>query len=266
MLIVGERINATRLAIKNALQERNAAAIKGEARRQAEAGADYLDVNGGSTPAEELDNMLWLCDVVQAEVDLPLCLDSASAEVLAAGLARSRNGRPMVNSITLEAGRHERILPLVKEHRARVVALPLSDSGIPRTAADRLRGVERIVVEVTRLGIPLEDVYIDPMVMALGSDGSAGLVLMETLRGIKKGWPELRTTVGLSNVSFGLPNRRLLNRTFLAMLMGLGLDAAIVDPLDPQIMATAAAGVALLGRDEDCMEYLKAYRAKKLSV
>jgi len=254
MIIIGERINATRFAIKNALEKRDAEAIKKEARAQADAGADYLDVNGGTRPEAELDNMGWLCEVVQAEVSLPLCLDSANPAVIEAGLRLHKNGQPMINSISMESGKHERILPLVKQYGARVVALCMDDGGIPKTAAERVEVVARA------------DIYVDPLVMALSADITAGQVALGTLWGIKARWPEIGATCGLSNISFGLPNRRLLNRTFFAMLMAAGLDSAIIDPLDPQMMAAAKAGPALLGQDEYCMSYLKAYRAKRLEV
>jgi cobalamin-dependent methionine synthase I len=264
MLIIGERINATRQAVKEALHQRDDSLIREEAKGQAAAGADYIDVNGGTSPAEELENMVWLCEVVQGSVSLPLCLDSASPEVIEAGLKGHRNGKALVNSISMEKGKHERTLPLVKEYGAGVVALAMDDSGIPRTAADRLRVVERVVEAASGHGIALSDVYVDPLVMALSADNGAGLMVIEVLRGIKERWPGLKTTCGLSNISFGLPNRRLVNRVFLAMLMAHGLDSAIIDPLDEKLTAAAVTGRALLGRDEYCMEYLKAYRAKRL--
>jgi 5-methyltetrahydrofolate--homocysteine methyltransferase len=264
MLIIGERINATRSDIKNAILNRDSELIRKEARDQAEAGADYIDVNGGTTPEEELDNMLWLCEVVQSAVSAPLCIDSASPSVIEAGLKRHRNGRAMVNSISMEAGKHESILPLVSEHKACVVALAMDDSGIPRTAEDRLRVVERTVEEAGKHSIPLCDVYVDPLVMALSSDAGAGLMVIEVLEGIHRRWPELRTTCGLSNISFGLPDRRLINRIFSAMLMAHGLDSAILDPLDKEMTAAIIGGRALLGRDEFCMEYIKAFRAGRL--
>ncbi|HUT51775.1 MAG TPA: methyltetrahydrofolate cobalamin methyltransferase [bacterium] len=266
MLIIGERINATRKGIKAALLKRDEGFIREEASAQAGAGADYIDVNGGTSPAEELENMVWLCEVVQGSVPLPLCLDSASPEVIEAGLKRHQNGKAIVNSISMEKSKYERMLPLVKEYGAGVVALAMDDSGIPRTAADRLRVVARVVAAASGHGIALSDVYIDPLVMALSADNGSGLLVIEVLRGIKEQWPELKTTCGLSNISFGLPNRRLVNRVFLAMLMAHGLDSAIIDPLDAKLAAAAITGRALLGRDEYCMEYLKAYRGKRLEV
>jgi len=266
MLVIGERINATRSSIKSALQNRDCVLIEKEAREQAGAGADYIDVNGGTSPEEELDNMIWLVEVLREAVEQPLCLDSASPGVIEAGLQRHGKARPMVNSISMEKGRHESILPLIKEHNALVVALAMDDSGIPRTAEDRLRVVERIVEAAGEHGVPLSHVYIDPLVMALSADNTSGLLVIEVLCGIRERWPELKTTCGLSNISFGLPNRRLINRTFLAMLMASGLDSAIVDPQDRQLMAAVITGRALAGKDEFCMEYIKAFREERLAV
>jgi 5-methyltetrahydrofolate corrinoid/iron sulfur protein methyltransferase len=264
MMIIGERINATRKAIKEALGRRDGVLIRGEARSQVEAGAEYLDVNGGTTPTEELANLEWLCDEVQAEVEVPLAIDSASPAVIAAGLARARHGRALVNSISMESGKHEAVLPLVAEHRARVVALAMDDGGIPRTAADRLRVVERIVAAAQKSGLALADVYVDPLVMALSSSGDAGRMVLDVLDGIRRNWPELRSTCGLSNISFGLPQRGLLNRSFLLMAMAAGLSAAILDPLDAKLMTAVRAGRSLLGQDEYCMDFISAHRAGKL--
>lgn len=266
MLIVGERINASRKAIREALADRAAEVIQEEAKRQAEAGADYLDVNGGSRPEEELENMIWLCEVVPAVVDLPLCIDSADPKVVEEGLKRHPKGRPFVNSVSLEKSRVENIFPLVQKYQAKVVALAMDDTGIPRTSEDRLRVVEGLVQAGQKFGVPLSDIYVDPLVMALSADTSAGKMVIDVLRGIRQRWPELKTTCGLSNISFGLPHRKLLNRTFLALLLAHGLDSAILDPLDQDLMATLTAGRALLGEDEFCMNYLQAFRAGKLKT
>jgi len=265
MIIIAERINGTRKAIKAALLAKDEALIKKEARDQAEAGANWLDVNAAAEPDREVELMEWLTRTVQAEVKTPLCFDSANPRAIEAGLKLHRNGQPMVNSITLERGRHEAVLPLVKQYGAAVVGLAMDDGGIGKSAADRLRVVEKMVGAVSREGIPLSDLYVDPLVLTVSSDQKSGLIALEVVRGIKAGWPELKTTAGLSNISFGLPNRRLLNRTFLAMLLGAGLDSALVDPLDAQLMAAITSATALLNQDPYCKNYLKAHRSGKLT-
>jgi len=265
MIVIAERINGTRQAIKAALLAKDEALIQREATAQAEAGADWLDLNAAAEPDRELELMEWLVETVQAGVKTPLCVDSASPKVIEAGLKRHRNGKPMVNSITMEQGRHEEVLPLVKRYGASVIGLALDDSGVGKTAADRLRVVERMVETAAKHGIALSDLYVDPLVLTVSSDQNSGVIALEVLRQIKAGWPEVKTTAGLSNVSFGLPNRQLLNRTYLAMLMAFGLDSVLVDVLDAQVMATLSAAVTLLGQDPYCKNYLKAFRAGKLA-
>jgi len=265
MIIIAERINATRQAIKAALLAKDEALLKQEAKAQAEAGADWLDLNAAAEPEREVELMEWLAETVQAEVKTPLCLDSANPRAIAAGLKLHRNGKAMVNSITMETGRHEAVLPLVKEYGAAVIGLAMGDGGIGKSAAERLRVVEKMAEAAARHGIPLADVYVDPLVLTISSEAQSGLIALEVVRGIKSHWPELRTTAGLSNISFGLPERKLLNRTFLAMLLAAGLDSALVDPLDRQLMAVITASSALLAQDPYCRNYLKAFRAGNLA-
>jgi cobalamin-dependent methionine synthase I len=264
MLIIGERINATRNAIKKALLEQDADLIKTEAKSQAEAGADYIDVNAGADPEREKEYMEWLVETVQDATEKPLCIDSSNPVVIEAGLKAHKNGRPMVNSVNMEKGRPDAILPLVKEHNALVIALCMDDQGIPESAAQRLEVVEKIVEVTTSHDIPRGDVYVDPLVMTLSAEDKSGLLVLEVLHQLKTRWPDLKTTCGLSNISFGLPCRDLLNRTFVSMLMACGLDSAILDPLDKKMMATISTAAALLGKDEYCMNYLKSFRAGKL--
>ena len=141
----------------------------------------------------------------------------------------------------------------------------MDDGGIGKSAAERLRAVEKMAEAVSRAGIPLSDLYVDPLLLTISSDQNSGLIALGVVRGIKSHWPEIQTTAGLSNISFGLPNRKLLNRTFLAMLLAAGLDSALVDPLDAELMAAITAATALLNQDPYCRNYLKAHRAGKLS-
>lgn len=264
MELIAERINATRQSIRQALLNRDEALLRKEARDQAAAGPAWLDLNAAAAPERELELMEWLVEVVQAEVRTALAIDSANPAVIAAGLKRHRHGKALVNSITLETGRFEAVLPLVKEYQAAVIGLALDDNGIGKTLADRLRVVERMVAEVARQGIALSDLYVDPLVLTVSSDPSSGRLVLDAVREIKSHWPEVKTVAGLSNISFGLPARSLLNRTFLAMLLAAGLDAALVDPLDPKLMSALLAGETLLGQDPYCRGYLTAFRAGKL--
>ncbi len=262
MLIIGELINCTRKRIGAAAQARDAAVIRDVAQRQAAAGAHMIDVNGG-VPGEEPETLRWLVEVVQEVVDLPLCLDSSDPEAMAAALPLCRT-TPLISSITEEADRYDRILPLVLEHGAPVVALALGSEGTPTGVEDRVDNAARLVDRLTSAGVPLERIYVDPCVVPISVGGDQALAVADAISQVRSRYPGVHTTVGLSNVSFGLPARKLLNQTLLALLLSRGLDSAIADPCDRQLMAIVAAAEALLGRDDFCAEYIRAFREGRL--
>ena len=260
MLIVAERINASRKGIRAALEVLDAAAIQAEAKVQAEAGADYIDVNGGTFPGREAELLCWLVDTVQAVTDKPLCLDCPDPAALAAALPRVRTRPPMINSINLERDRYGRVLPLALEYRAKLIAL-CQGEGVPATSAgQKVELATELVERLTRAGVALDDIYVDPLVFPLGTDPLSAVATLEAIEGIVRRYPGIHTICGLTNVSHGLPARRLVNRTFLVAAMGRGMDAAIVDPTDAQLMAAIHAAEAVLGRDEYCMGFIEAFR------
>ncbi len=260
MLIVGERINSSRPAIARAIGERDAAHIQEEAERQVAAGAQVLDVNAGASLEGEPEDLVWLVETVQGAVEVPLCLDSPRPEALRRA-AEVHQGAPMVNSITGEEDRLARVLPVVVENGARVVALTMDEAGMPGTAEERVRVAGRIAERVTAMGIPLEQVYFDPVISALATDHTQGREVLAAADGIRREFPEAHLICGLSNISFGLPNRLLLTHTFLVMLMAAGLDAVIADPTSAGFAESVIAAEALLGRDEFCMSYIGRFRA-----
>ena len=270
MLIVGEKLNSSIKRVAAAIETRDAATIQDLARSQAEAGADYLDVNAAARVTEELDDLAWLIETVQAVTDVSLCVDSPNPAAIERGLtlikASGRPGRPLVNSITGEPDRLHGILPLVVEYGCPVVALTSDQTGIPSTVEDRVRIADRIVAEAGRYGVPLADIYFDPLVLPISTDVRNGTLFLEALRAIKAQHPGVKTISGLSNVSYGLPKRKIVNRAFLLMALQAGMDAAIMDPLDLELMALLRAGELVLGHDEYCMNYLKAYRAGLLGA
>ena len=261
MLIVGELINTSRKLIKEAVANKDADYIRDIARRQVEAGAGYVDVNCGTLVHEEVETMAWLVNMIKEAVDAPLCIDSPSPEALKAGLELADKGQPMVNSITAEKDRYESVLPLVLKYKAKVVALCMDDSGMPETANQRIVIIKKLVQDLTDAGIPQEDIYLDPLVKPVGVSDGAGLEVLDTLRFIKADYPSVHIICGLSNVSYGLPNRKVLNRLFMVQTMTAGMDAYILDPLDKTMMGSYYASQALLGKDPYCMQYLKAHRA-----
>ena len=264
LIIIGERINSTRKAIAEAIRARNAALIQKEAGEQVRAGAHYLDVNAAALLENEPVHMEWLVNTVQQAVEVPLCLDSPSPEALAAGLSAHR-GRALVNSISAERSRAQAILPLVRQHDAEVIGLTIGESGIPTTAAERARLAQAVVAIATEYGIQQERIFIDPLVRCVAPEPTQGREVLEAMRAISQALPKVKIVCGLSNVSYGLPRRGLLNRTFLAMCMAAGLSAAVLDPLDKHLMSTLRAAEALGGQDEFCLEYLRAHREGRLS-
>lgn len=263
MVIIAERINASRKYIAQAIASRNATFIKSEAKAQAEAGADYIDVNAGTFIREEAEHLAWLVEVVQEATDLPLCIDSPDPEVIGKVLPLVR-GTPMINSITLEPRRLERILPLVLEYGAKVIALCEGADEIAETAEAKVRMAERIVERVTKAGVPLEDLFIDPLVYPVATNPRSALETLEAIEQIMNRFPGVHTTCGLSNVSHGLPNRKLVNRTFLVAAIARGLDSAILDPTDRQLYSAIKAAEMLMGRDEYCMGFITASREGRL--
>lgn len=263
MLIVGERINTSRKRIEQAVRERDAKFIRTEARRQAEAGAHFIDVNAGTSVSRETDDLCWLVQTVQDAVEVPLCIDTCNPNALEPALKLHKRCRPLINSISGEKERLAQMLPLVKEHGALVVALAMDDGGMPSAVDDRLAIIENICKAVSAAGLPLERVYVDPLVRPISTNQDQALVILEVVRRLRQ-QGKVHTICGLSNVSFGLPNRAVLNRVFLAMMIAAGIDAVIIDPTDPAMMATLFAGAALANDDQFCMNYINAARQGRL--
>mgnify|MGYP005836576743 CR=1 FL=1 len=262
MFIVGERINATRKRIGEAARTKDAELIQNEARRQVEAGANMLDVNGG-LEARDAEFLPWLVEVVQDTVDVPLCLDSPNPEALRKALPLCRH-QPMINSITEEQERLEEFIPLIREYKTKIIALCLGSSAVPTTAEGKMAVARKLIETLTAAGVSIEDIYVDPGIFPVSSAPEQPMAALETYRLVTREFPGIHCIGGMSNVSYGLPSRRLLNSVFLTMAMSWGLDSAIMDPCDAQLMASIAAAEALLGRDEFCANYIAAFRQGKL--
>ncbi len=260
MIVIAERINATRKRIARALDERDADRIAREARVQAEAGADFIDVNAASNPSQELDNLLWAVGVVQQATDKPICLDSASPDALRAALEVVGGGTVMLNSVTAEKAKMETVLPLAAEFGTGLVALTMDDAGLPSTADQRVDIAGRLVEAAKAAGVGPEQLYIDPCIQPLSTSPEQAPACLEAVSRIMAAFPGVHTTCGLSNISFGLPQRGLVNRTYLACLIMAGLDSAIIDPTAEGMMDAATAADALAGRDEFCMNYIRRMR------
>lgn len=260
--VIGEKINPTgRKDIKKALREENWAYLRKLAREQVEAGAGLIDVNIGLPGIDKVRVMERLVQELQLDIGVPLVLDSDDPAVLEAAL-KVYVGKPVINSVNGEKRSMDEVFPLVQKYGAAVIGLTLDEEGIPSTVEGRLQIARRIVEEAARYGIGKEDIIIDPLAMTAGSDQEGVLLTLETIKRLK-GELGVKTTLGVSNVSHGLPERALLNRTFLAMAIAQGLDLPIADPFDEEMGDMLRAANLLTNRDEDGRAYIKHYGKKE---
>lgn len=263
MLVIGENINASNKSVAEAIEKRDEEFLVNLAQAQAQTGADFIDVNAGSghgSPQETIAAIRWLVGIIQAAVEKPLAIDSDSPTVIEAALKEYHGQKLIINSVTAEPARLESIGPLVAERGAWVIALAMGTEGIPALVEERVAACERIMSYLTGLGVTAEQVLFDPLVLPIAVDTRQGLVTLKTIEQIKSRYPDARTVMGLSNVSYGLPKRKLVNRAFLLMAAHAGLDAVIVDPLDSKAMSLIKVADLLTGKDPSCRAYLRAYR------
>ena len=264
MLVIGELINSTRKEVKKALQARDEKVIRRLARNQVGAGADVLDVNTAESRKQEIEDMEWVINLVYDEVgdETRLSIDSPNPKAVARGLELC-HARPLVNSISNDPKVQEALLPLLGQYEAEVIGLTMGGrKGMPMTVEARLEEAELLVKSLQSHNFPLQNLYIDPLVMTIGSNQEQAQAVIDAVRAIKERWGNLgvKTSVGLSNVSYGLPKRSVINRAFLAMLLEAGLDAALIDPTDMGMMDILKASEALLGTDAYCLGYIKYMR------
>ncbi len=264
MIIVGEQINTSRKRIAEAVEKKDASYIVKIAKEQAEAGAHYIDVNAGTFLEEETECLCWLVETIQSELDLPLCLDSPSPAALTEAIKRHK-GEPIINSISLETERFQALLPIVTSQPCHVVALCMAETSMPTTVDDRVKVGAELIKRLTHSGIPLEKIYVDPLIQPISVDTGMGLAALGAMSTIMNDFPGVNTICGLSNISFGLPVRRLINRNFLSLCLCHGLSAVILDPTDTQLMSTLLAVEMLLDRDEYCENFIAAYQTGLIS-
>ncbi|MEJ2696848.1 MAG: dihydropteroate synthase [Candidatus Sulfobium sp.] len=264
MIIIGEKINATIPSIKEAVIARDGEKLRDLAIRQKQAGADIIDVNVGTgegSSDDECGDMEWLVGLLKTDaVDAMLCIDSADAAVLEAGLRAGGRKVAMINSVKAAEESMGEVLPLAAEHGVPVVALAMDEKGIPKDADGRLKACGKILEGAQSYGVSSEKIFFDPLVFPISTDISQGMTVIETLQKIKTLFSGAKTVLALSNVSFGLPKRALINTAMLHMAMLSGIDAAIINPLDRAVMSAVRAGDAVLGRDRHCRKYMRAMR------
>ncbi|HWR40890.1 MAG TPA: methyltetrahydrofolate cobalamin methyltransferase [Patescibacteria group bacterium] len=259
MIVVGELINSSRKAIAAAIEAQDVGQIQQVAKDEFASGAHYIDVNAGSFLGKEAEYITWLVKNVQAVVDAPCCIDSPDPKCVEAAL-KVHKGVAMVNSISLEKERYEQLLPLIAGTDLKIVALCMSDDGMPETAEARLKIADRLINNLVKNKVALDNIYVDALVQPVGTNDLFGIEFLNAVESIMGNYPGVHTICGLSNISFGLPNRKFMNQMFAVMAIAKGLDALIINPLDKAMMASIVTAQTLAGRDEFCCEYLAAYR------
>ncbi|HVS04559.1 MAG TPA: dihydropteroate synthase [Candidatus Dormibacteraeota bacterium] len=259
-VMIGERINPTgRKVLAAEMKAGVMDRVKADAIAQVEAGAQVLDVNAGVPLVDEPALLVAAIKAVGEVTDVPICIDSSVIEALEAALA-AYEGKALVNSVTAEDERMDRILPVVKKHGAAVIGMSNDETGITMLPQERVEIARRIIERAKYYGIPAEDVIIDPIAMTVAADPLAGLVTLETMRLIKEQLGN-NMTCGASNVSFGLPDRHILNAAFFPVAMHAGLTCAITNPLVAEVRKAVQASDLLLGHDEYAMAWISAFRA-----
>ncbi|MCX5830525.1 MAG: dihydropteroate synthase [Deltaproteobacteria bacterium] len=263
MLIIAERINTSRRQIAEAVTAGDRTFIQKEATAQTEAGAHYIDVNAGTFADAEGEKLAWIIEAVQEVTELPLSIDSPSPAVMRAMLTLVKK-TPLINSITLESSRIGGILPLVVERKAKVIALCLAEQGLAETTAKKVELAGRLIDKLSGAGVPIDDIYIDPLVYPLAVNPGSAQATLGAIGAITRNFPGVHTICGLTNVSYGLPARKLINRTFLAAAITQGLDAAIIDPTDKLLYAMLKAATLVAGKDSFCRDYIRTFREGRL--
>ena len=261
-VMIGERINPTgRKVLAAEMKAGVMDRVRSDAIAQVEAGAQMLDVNAGVPLVEEPALLVATIKAVIEVTDVPICIDSSVIEALEAALA-AYEGKALVNSVTAEDERMDRILPVVKKYGGAVIGMSNDETGITMVPQERVEIARRIIERAKYYGIPAEDVIIDPIAMTVAADPQAGLVTLETMRLIKE---QLGNNMicGASNVSFGLPDRHILNAAFFPVAMHAGLTCAITNPLVPEVRKAVQASDLLLGHDEYAMNWISAFRAEQ---
>ena len=263
MIIIGEKINGSIPSVAEAIAKRDAEFIKQRAIAQTKAGATFIDCCASVPEAEEVETLHWMIDCIQEVTDLPIAVDSPSADVLTQAY-KFCNKPGLFNSVSGEGNKIDKIFPLMAENKGwHVIALLSDDTGIPKNAADRLKVFEKIMAKAKEYGINPNRIHIDPLVEMLCTSENGIETNREVISAIREQYPTIHITAAVSNISFNLPVRKMLNLGFTVLAMSYGLDSAILDPTNRDMIGLIYATEALLGQDDYCMEYIEAYRDGK---
>ena len=262
MIIIGEKINGAIPSVAKAIAAKDADFIRNLARAQSEAGAAFIDVCASVEDSIELETIKWLIDLVQEVTDTPIAIDSPNVRICAEAI-KFCNKPGLINSVSLERGKIEAIFPLIADTKWECVALLCDDTGIPQNTEKRLEVFGGIMKKAKESNIDPSRLHIDPLVQMLCTSEDGINTVVEVIKEIKTQYPKIHVTGGASNISYNLPTRKLVNQAFIVLAMNAGMDSAIIDPLNRDMMGMIYATEALLGQDEYCMEYIGAYREDK---
>ncbi|MDR1929666.1 MAG: methyltetrahydrofolate cobalamin methyltransferase [Treponema sp.] len=259
MIIIGEKINGSIPSMAKAIAEKNEDHIRDLAKRQAEAGADFIDVCASVSPDAEAETLKWLIGLVQEVTDTPISIDSPNARVFARAMDLCKKPG-LINSVSLEGDKIEEVFPVIAGTGWQCVTLLCDETGIPKSAEKRLEVFDAIIKKAESYKITPSRLHVDPVVEMLCASEDGIAKIITTIKTVKERCPDIHVTGGASNISFNLPLRKFINRGFIILCMGAGMDSAIIDPLNHDMLGLIYAAEALLGRDEMCMEYIGAYR------
>ena len=264
MIIIGEKINGAIPSVAKAIAERDADWIRDLAKRQSDAGADYIDVCA-SVVEGEVQTLKWLIDLVQEVTETPICIDSPSPQAIVEAIPFCKKPG-IVNSVSLEGNKIDIIFPAIADTKWECIALLCDSNKISDSVESRIKVLDNIMEKAKEFGITSSRIHVDPMVFSVGMNPESFLGFAEVTRRVKELYPSAHVTSGLSNISFGLPSRKTINQAFLIMAMQAGMDSAIIDPTNRDIIGSIFASEALLGIDEYCIEYIGAYNADRFGV
>jgi len=263
MIIIGERINGTRKSIKEAIEKKNKEFIKKEIKKQIECGAHYIDLNAGigKGKEKEKEDIKWLIECLYEVGDISPSIDSSDPDVIDFGLSLVKTSDKMINSINGEKEKIEKLLPVIKKYpESKIICLTMDEKGVPSDYKKRVEIAENLIWILNGVGIKNENIFVDCLVEPISVNHENALIFLNALKEVKK--LNVKTTCGLSNVSFGLPDRKIINKYFLALCIYEGLDSAIVDPTISDIREAICVSEMLAGKDEFCMKYIRNKREK----
>lgn len=259
MIIIAEKLNGSIPSCAKAIAERDADYIRDIAKKQADAGSTFIDVCA-SVKENEAETLRWMIELVQEVTDTPISVDSPDAHVCIEGMKICKNPG-LINSVSGEGDKIDLVFPVIADTKWEVMALLCDDTGIPKSAAKRIEVLENIMKRVDEFGIAHNRIHIDPLVEMLCTSEDGISMVVEVMSHIKKNYPDVHISGAVSNISFNLPVRRIVNQAFCVLAMNAGMDSAVLDPLNQDLMGMIYATEALLGMDEMCIEYINAYRA-----